>query len=727
MSFSQHSAAINRRTLVTGIAATGGAVLFGFHFPSVAQVSKGGTDAIASEVMRGHFVANAFVRIAKDGAVTIVVGRSEMGQGVLTSLPQIVAEELDADWKKVQFEQSPADPAYVRLGINMMITGGSWSVRTGWQQMRTAGATARAMLIAEAANRWGVSPDTLSTNNGFVLDGRGGQFSYGELAESASKLPVPTNVKLKDPAHFKLIGKSLDRLDVKSKTNGTAQFGMDVHLPGLKVAVVARPPAFGSKVMSFSSDSARRAKGVMAVFEVSGGVAVVADTFWHAKKARDLLVIEWSQSPLSTETNAMLSAGFTAATSNQTGITAQKDGDPILLSRSKTVEAQFELPYLAHACMEPMNCTAWVKPDGVELWLGTQAQGFVQAEAARIAGCKAEQVKVNTMLLGGGFGRRSARDFASLATEISKAIKGPVKLIYTREDDMKAGHYRPYSSTRIRLTSSAKKSLGTLEADASSSSTLQALGFLKSFREDGLDNIAVEGLVKSHYKLDATRIGWHRHEPAVPVWVWRGVGFTHNSVALECAVDELAHELGRDPIEMRLESLDGNTRLKQVLSRAATIANWGTPASTGRARGVAVCQCFGAWVAQVVEVGLVDGQPRVHRVVCVADVGQVIDPRNAKAQIESGIVYGLSAALYGEISIDNGRVVQSNFHDYPVLRMHETPKVDIELVPSQETPGGVGEIGTPAVMAAAMNAMFKLTGTRVRSLPLSKQVWSLKA
>lgn len=706
-----------RRRFGQQLAALGGTVLLGFHLPACG--------AKAPAVDAGPFLANAFVRIAKDGAVTVVVGRSEMGQGVVTTLPQILAEELDADWSQVRYEQAVAGPEYLRPGVGLMLTGGSQSVRSGWQQMRQAGATARAMLVAAAARKWGVEPAALRTEKGYVIHGDR-RLGYGELAADAAQLPVPKDVPLKDPSQFRLIGREQARLDVVPKTNGTAIYGIDVKLSELKVAVVAHPPTLGAKVVRWSADKARAAKGVVAVIETSGGIAVVADSYWHARKARELLEIEWGSSPLAGQDDAALRSGFTSAL-RQPGIVAAQSGNLVAAADAPAVDLRFEMPYLAHACMEPMNCTAWVRPEGVEVWVGTQSQSFVLTEVARIVGCREDQVRVHTALLGGGFGRRSARDFVILATEIAKSVRWPVKLIYSREDDMRAGHYRPYSSSHVRLTLGADGALGTLQADTASSSSLQTFGVMRWFRADGLDGVAVEGLASTPYKFAGARVEWHRHEPPVPVWFWRGVGYTYNTVALESAIDALAAAAGRDPIDLRMASLQENPRMQAVLRRAAALAGWATPLSAGRARGVALCQCFGGWIAQVVELSLVQGQPKLHRVVSVVDAGTLIDPRTARAQIESGVVWGLSAVLHGDITIDRGRVQQGNLHEYPVLRMHELPLLETEFIASTAAPGGVGEVGTPAVMAAVINAVARLAGQRPQTLPLSRQQWASKA
>jgi isoquinoline 1-oxidoreductase beta subunit len=705
---------VSRRTFLQSTAAAGGAVVLGFHLPGVVW---GMSDDAAAPP---GFKPNAFVRIGKDNVVTVIVGRSEMGQGVLTSLPQIVAEELDADWSKVRWEQSPAHADYNRPGTPIMITGGSFSVRSSWETLRKAGATARAMMVAAAADTWKVDASMLRTDNSAVIGPGGKKLSYGELAEKAATMPVPKDVPLQNPKDFKIVGKSVKRLDTPAKVDGSARFGMDVSVPGMLTAVAIKAPALGAQVSRFNADKAKAAPGVKAVVPISGGVAVVADTYWQARKASELLEIEWGEGTLVGRSSDDLKATLEQAVKLE-GIPARREGDVSTAKPERTISATYHLPYLAHACMEPMNCTAWVKPNEVEVWLGTQAQTSVQQNAAAIAGLKLEQVKVHTMFLGGGFGRRAAQDFVNAAVEASKAVGAPVKVIYSREEDMKAAYYRPISYTQISGGVDAAGNAVVVRAKIVVPSLAEASGFKRLIRPDGVDRVAVEGLGDIAYAIPNLQIDWVKHDFGVPIWFWRSVGATHNTFVTETFIDELAVLAGKDPYEFRRALLDKQPRLRAVLELAADKAGWGKPLPKGVGRGIACVEVFGGWTAQVVEASVQDGNPRVHRVVCATDCGRVINPEQVKAQMESSILYALTAALYSEITFKDGKVEQGNFDDYPVVRMNETPKIEVHLVASEENPGGVGEPGTPPTAPALANALYQVTGKRIHTLPLSLQ------
>jgi len=695
----------SRRDFLKSSAAMGGGLVIGFVLPGGARFAEAATAV---------FQPNAFIRITPDNVVTVVVGLSEMGQGVLTAIPMLVAEELEADWGKITIEQAPADPAFANPIFKVQATGGSTSVRGHWEPMRKAGATARQMLIAAAADTWKVDSSTCHAESGKVIHASGKKLTYGELANRAATIPAPAEVKLKDPKDFKLLGKGAKRLDSPGKVNGTARFGMDVRLPGMLTAVVARSPVAGGKVASFNADKAKAMPGVKHVVQIGSGVAVAATGYWAAKQGRDALEIQWDEGANAGLSSENISKAMSEL-AGKSGVVARKDGDVSTATAAKRLDAVYEAPYLAHACMEPMNCTAWVKADGVEIWAGTQAQGINQSVLSKVAGVKPEQVKVNTMLLGGGFGRRFAQDFTVDAVLISKAAGAPVKLIYSREDDMKGHFYRPFALVKFSAGLDDAGNPVSYSARTSCSSVFAAAGF--PLKND-LDEAAVEGLKELPYDCPNVQVEWSRYEPGIGVWFWRSVGHSQNFFFSESFVDEMAVAAGKDPFEYRRGLLTKHPRHKATLELAANKAGWGSPLPAGRARGIAVCESFDSVVAEVAEVSLADGKVKVHRVVCAVDCGMTVNPDIVSRQMESAIIFGLSAALYGKISIKAGRVEQSNFHDYPVVRMNDTPQVEVHIVPSGEKPGGVGEPGTPPIAPAVCNALFALTGKRIRSLPI---------
>jgi isoquinoline 1-oxidoreductase beta subunit len=691
---------------------TGGALVIGFTMPL-----SGRAAAARSTTM------SAYLRIDSDERITVICGSSEMGQGVLTSIPMLLAEELDADWSKVGVEQAPVDKAYANPLFGMQATGSSTTIRAHWLPMRQAGAAAREMLMAAAAAQWNADPGQLATAKGFVTGPGGKKASYGSLAEAASKLPVPAKPTLKDPAKFKILGRPTRRLDTPQKIDGSARFGMDVTVPGMLVAVMARAPARGAKPKPFDEAKAKAVKGVQRVVTLDSGVAVLATGFWAAKKGRDALGVQWEMGDAGKLSSAAVSEMLDEG-ARQAGAVARDEGNvrDAAAVAAKTVEARYEAPYLAHACMEPMNCTAWVRGQGedatVEIWAGTQSQGPAQGILGQVAQVTPAKVKVNTLLLGGGFGRRFAPDFTIDATLLSKISGKPVKLIYTREDDMAAQFYRPASVARLEGAVDGQGRMTMLKAGVGSPSIMAASGFMK-IPDSGVDAFALEGLADHPYDVPNQRIAYGRKEPGPQVWFWRSVGYSQNSFFSESFVDEMAAAAGKDPFEFRRAMLGKSPRHKAVLELAAQKAGWGTPLPAGRARGIAVVSSFGSYVAEVAEVSLLaDGTPRVHRVVAAVDCGMTVNPLTIERQIEGAIVYGLSAALYGRITFKDGRVEQGNFHDYPMLRLNEMPKVEVHIVPSTENPGGIGEPGTPPIAPAVTNAIFALTGRRVRALPI---------
>jgi isoquinoline 1-oxidoreductase beta subunit len=674
---------------------------------------------------------SAFIRIGEDEQITIVVGKLEFGQGVFTSMPMLIAEELDCDWKRIRAEHAPADLVYAHPGFGAQFTGGSMSIASSYRQMRTIGATARQMLIAAAAERWGIAPDRVATRRGTVIE-RGGKRSatYGQLADAAMRLPVPGEVRLKeDPKSFTLIGHPTRRIDSAAKVDGSARFGMDQSLPGMRVATIARPPVFGGKVTKLDDARARAIKGVQTVLQVpldrgGTGVAVIADGYWPAHQGREALDIQWDLPPGPTSAEQIEQYRSLA---RQPGAVARADGDAAALdSAAHKLEAEFEFPYLAHAAMEPLNATVELKADALTVWSGTQMQTLDQFHAAQAAGLKPEQVRIVTLFAGGGFGRRANpnSDFVVEAVNVAKAmqqagIEAPVKVVWSREDDMRGGYYRPMHLHRVQVGLGADGLPAAWHHVIVGQSIVKGTPFEPMFFKGGFDRTTVEGVIDTPYRLPAMRLEVHHPEVNVPVLWWRSVGHTHTAFVMETLMDELAEKAGKDPIEYRLALLDPKRpRHRAALELVRRTSGWGSPLPHGRARGVAVHESFGSVVAQVAEVSLEQGRIRVHKVSSAIDCGTAVNPLTIEAQVNSAVVFGLSAALYGRITLKDGHVEQSNFPDYPVLRFDEMPQTSVQIVPSRQDPSGVGEPGTPAVAPAVANALAKLTGKRLRRLPL---------
>lgn len=712
---------LSRRGFLKSGAMAGGLVL-GVYLPNARQNAALAEPPLKA-VRTKEFAPNAFLRITLDGLVTVIVNHSEMGQGVYTGLPMIVAEELDADWKLVRFEAAPAAPPYNHALYGMQMTGGSTSTWTEFERLRKAGATARAMLIQAAALDWKEDPKGFTAFNGNVVHiSTGRRYPFGNLVQFAAGLPVPENVPLKDPKKFTLIGKSTPRLDTPEKTNGKAVFGLDVTAPGMLVAVVARPPVFGGKLKRFDATRAEAVPGVRHVVEISRGIAVVADGFWAAKKGREALELEWHEGPLASLDSKTQLAEYAKLAESQ-GAVARNDGDAVkaLAAAAKKLDAVYEMPYLAHATMEPLNCVADVRHDGCDVWTGTQFQTADHAAAVRLTGLKPEQVKLNTTLLGGGFGRRAVFDshFVCEAVETSKAVKKPVKVVWTREDDMRGGYYRPVAYHKVAGGLDAEGKLTAWQQRIVCQSFAVDTPFEGAIVVNGVDETAVEGAKDLAYNVPNVLVDWQKAPTAAPVLWWRSVGHTHTAFVVETFLDELAHMAGKDPVEFRRGLLTKNPRYKRVLELVAERSNWNEPVPEGLGRGIAVHESFGSFVADVVYASLTpEGRPRVHKVVCAIDCGPTVNPQQIVAQMESCIAFGLTAALYGEITLKNGRVQQSNFHDYPILRMNEMPAVEVHIVDSTDKMGGVGEPGVPPVAPALVNALFSLTGKRVRRLPI---------
>lgn len=702
-----------------GFLGGGSALVVGFALPLATAGSGLAARDASAQAASNTFSPNAWLRITPDNRITVICGSAEMGQGVLTAIPMLVAEELDADWKLVGVEQAPVDAAYNNPMFGMQATGGSTTVRAHWQPVRQAGAAARLMLVAAAAEQWKVDAATLRTEKSHVIGPGGKKLAYGALVEAAAKQPVPAKPTLKARKDFRIMGRHTNRLDSAAKINGTARFGIDAHVDGMLVAVMARAPIAGAKVKAMDEAKARAIKGVQKVIQIPNGVAVLADGYWAAKQGRDALGVQWDLGAHASLDSAKVASLLAEGAANANAIAVDNGNlKDAAATAAQTISATYDAPYLAHACMEPLNCLAWVKGDEVTIWAGTQSQGPAQGILGQVAQATPAKVRINTLLLGGGFGRRFAPDFTIDAVLLSKLSGSPVKLIYTREDDMAAGFYRPASQVRFEGALDDKGMVSMLRADVGSPSIMAASGFMK-IPDSGVDQMAVEGLNDQPYAIANQRIAYGRAEPGPQVWFWRSVGHSQNAFFIESFIDELAHAAKADPLAFRLQMLDKQPRLRAVLETAAAKAGWGKPLPAGVKRGIAAAESFGSYVAQVAEVSVgKDGVPKVHRVVAAVDCGQTVNPQTIERQIESAICYGLSAALYGKITFKDGKVEQTNFHDYPVLRMNEMPKVEVHIRISDEAPGGVGEPGTPPIAPAVCNAIFAATGVRIRSLPI---------
>ncbi|MBA3354862.1 MAG: xanthine dehydrogenase family protein molybdopterin-binding subunit [Pyrinomonadaceae bacterium] len=671
------------------------------------------------------FAPNAFVRIGTDNIVTVIVNKSEMGQGVYTSLPMLVAEELEADWSKVRYEPAPVDAAYNHPVFGIQMTGGSTSTASEWERFRQAGATARVMLIGAAAKNWKVDSASLRAENGYVINpASGARASFGSLAEVAATMTPPKDVPLKDPKDFKLIGKPTRRLDTPDKVNGAAQFGLDIAIPGMMTVLVARAPVFGGKVLNFNADKAKAVPGVKNVVQIPSGVAVIAKGFWPAKQGRDKLEISWDDGPNAALSTTGMREQY-ATLAKTPGLVARKVGDPTkaLAGATKTITAEYEMPYLAHAAMEPLNCVVDLRSDRCEIWTGTQFQTGDRAAAAAAAGLKPEQVTIHTPLLGGGFGRRAnpASDFVIEAVQVAKAAKAPVKVVWTREDDTRGGWYRPMWSDRFTGGIDEKGNPVVWAHTIVGQSIIAGTPFEGFLIKDGIDGTSVEGAADLLYGIPNLQVDLHTPKIGVPVLWWRSVGHSHNGFAVEAFFDELAHAGGKDPYELRRTLLADQPRMRAVLELAAQKGDWGKRLPAGRGRGIATHFSFSSYVAQVAEVSVdKQGAVRVHRMVCAVDCGRVVNPDTVKAQMEGGINFGLTAALKSEITLDRGRVQQRNFHDYQMLRINEAPEIEVYIVPSTEKPTGVGEPSVPPVAPAVANAIFAASGKRIRKLPILK-------
>ncbi len=700
---------INRGDFIRLTGALGAGLGLAVYLPSCSSSKSSG-------VPGNQFAPNAWVRIAPDDTVTVIINKSEMGQGVATGLPTILVDELDAPMDRVKFEFALADPRYVDPVFGEALTGGSTSVPDSWMPLREAGATARAMLITAAAKQWSVDPSSCTAKSGVVYHQASNRSaSYGSLALAAATLSVPQHVALKSPEQFTLIGKPAERLDVPAKVNGSAQYGIDVRVPGMLYAAIARCPVFGGRVKTFDADNAKAVPGVVQVVEVSNGVAVVAKNTWAAFLGKDALQIVWDEGP-----NASVSTASLFAEAEHLART--HIGERVAISRGNpnasvgtVLEATYRGPFLAHATMEPQNATADVRDDRCELWVPTQVQNRAQDFAVKVTGLPPEKCIVHTTFLGGGFGRRLEADYAREAVEVSKAIKSPVKVMWSREDDTQHDFYRPLHLSVVRGVISGGE-LVSLSHQVVAKSIFRR--FLPKLFKNGIDPASLAEAVDAPYKVPNFRVTFIDHEHGIPIGNWRAPDANWNAFVTESFIDELAHAAGKDPLAFRLSLLKDNPRAANLLRLVAEKATWGQKRA-GIAQGMAVIFWGGSYAAMVADVSMDGKMPKVHRVVAGVDCGTAVTPDIVVQQAQSATNFGLSAALTGKITIENGRAQQQNFNDYTVLRMAQAPRIDVYIVPSKVNPTGVGEICTPPIAPAVGNAVFALTGKRVRRLPFS--------
>ncbi len=710
----------NRRQFLKSGAMLGGGLIISFMIPASAKrlAGKSLPDPAAT------FAPNAFLRIAPDGTVNVILAHVEMGQGIWTTLTMLIADELGVDWDKIKVQHAPPGQAYAHTLFGIQITGGSSTTYSEFDRYRQAGATARALLIAAAAQKFGVDPATCRAENGMVICGNK-KAGFGELASAAAALPAPTNVVLKPASEWKYIGKGMKRLDAPAKVNGTAKFGMDMQFPGMLTAVVAHPPVMGGKVKSFDAAAAKAVPGVKDVVQIPTGVAVIADHFWAAKKGRAALKVQWDAGVNATLTSATQMKEYQALADTK-GLTALEKGnvDTALDGAARVVEAEYLFPYLAHAPMEPMNCTVKLTKDACQIWVGTQLPGIDQISAAKVLGFKPEQVSIETVFLGGAFGRRATptSDFVVEAVEIAKASNKFIKMVWTREDDMAGGYYRSSFVHKLKVGVDAAGYPVAWKHNIVGQSIFAGT-FLDAMVQNGIDSSSVEGIVDSPYMKEVKNsfIGLHSPKVAVPVLWFRSVGHTHTAYVMETFIDELATSAGKDPLEYRRELLKDHPRNLSALNLAADKAGWGKPLPAGHFQGIAVHESFESHVAQVAEVSVnTDGTYKVHKVVCAIDCGLAVNPDGVKAQMESGIIFGMTMAKYGKLTFKNGVVEQSNFHNYRIARMNEVPEIEVYIVPSTEKMGGAGEPGVPPTAPAIANAIYAAMGKRMRQPPFEK-------
>ncbi len=708
----QSAVSVSRRGFLQTSATFSGGLMVGVVLPLAGPAQAAGL----------LFTPSAWVHIADDNTITLISARAEMGQGVYTSMPMLIAEELNVDIKKVKVAFAPTGKVYGNaLLFGLQLTGGSTSVREGYDKLRLAGAQVREMLIAAAADKWKVDPSTLKAENGMVLGAGGKKASYGQLADAASKLTPPEKPAMKDPSQFRIVGTRLTRLDTPAKVNGTAIFGMDVKLPGMVYASLAMSPVIGGTVKSFDAAKAKGMPGVIDVVQIPDGIAVVASSYWQSRKAREALSIVWDDGPNGNLSTAAMMEGTRAAMLAGKGAIPVRppvgDADNAIERGAKVVKAEYFSQNVSHSPMEPMNFTAHYENGKVLLIGPTQWPDAAQGAVAKVLDVKPENVAVQSTFLGGGFGRRIDIDFIIQAAQISKAVNKPVKLIWSREDDMTHDFYRPMATLQLASSLGTDgKPMALTFRSASQSITGRIFG-LPPEAPDALMNEAAV----MPYNIPATRYDVVKHDAGLRVGYWRAVSHNMNAFANESFIDELATAAGQDPLAYRMSLLQGQPRFLNVLQQASDKSGWGKPLAAGRARGVALMEGYDTYMAQVAEVSMKDGAPMVHKVTVVADLGRMVNPDTVEAQIQSSIIFGLSAALWGEITLDKGRVQQNNFHQYRVMRNNEAPEIEIVLVNSNEKSGGIGEPATALIAPAVANAMFALNGKRVRRMPFTPE------
>ena len=688
------NAALNRRNFLRTAA---GGLVIGFYLPE--------RKPLDAEPPAAGNKLNAWVVIGNDDIVTLYIHKAEMGQGTVTSLSMLLAEELECDWSKIHTEFPGVNPVYG--GFQGVV--GSQSIRSTYVSLRQAGAAAREMLIAAAAQKWGVDRSSCRAEKSTVVNtATNARVTYGSLAEAASKLPAPSNVPLKDPSQFKIVGKPMKRLDTPGKVDGSVTFGIDVRLPNMLYAVLQRCPVFGGTVASFDDTKTKAIPGVKKVVTISNGVAVIADSTWAAMEGRRVLTVQWDEGKVAAQSTPGITRSFADAVAQGGNPPARTVGDAAtaLTGAAKKIDAVYQTPYLAHAPMEPLNCTAWVRPDSADVWASTQMQSGARQIAAQKTGLPADKIEIHTEFMGGGFGRRGGSDYVGEAVDIAKAVDVPVKLTWSREDDMQHDTYRPASYCSFA---------GGVDGEGWPVAWTASIA-CPSFGGGG--NTATEGVRDVPYAVPNFRVDYHNVDPGVPVSYWRSVGYSQNTFFAESFLDEMAHAGGKDPVEVRRRMLANNPRLLAALNLAVEKAGWGKPLPAGHGRGISVANNIGSNTVQIAEVSVAKGKLKVHRVVCAVDCGAVVNPSGVAQQIASGIAFGLSAALKGGITIKNGRVEQGNFHQYDVVRMDEMPNVEVHIVPSQAAPGGIGEASTPGIAPAVCNALFAATGKRIRQLPI---------
>jgi isoquinoline 1-oxidoreductase subunit beta len=705
---------MSRRLFLKGSAAAGGGLMLGFGLPTFLG------DVMAEE--SSTFVPNAFIRIGSDGSVTLTMPYVEMGQGTYTSIPMLIAEELEVALSQVRLEHAPPDEKRYGNPLfgGIQGTGGSSAIRAVWEPLRQAGAAARVMLIAAAARRWGVDPSSCHAERGEVVhEASARRINYGALAGDAAEMAVPEKVALKRPEEFKLIGTPAKRLDAPSKVDGSAIYGIDVKVPGLKVATLAQSPVFGGRLKSVDDAAAKAIKGVRQIVRLDDAVAVVADHMGAAKKGLAALVIQWDDGPHATLSTEDVARDLEKGTLNA-GAVAQNTGDvaKAITGAVTKVDAIYQVPFLAHAAMEPMNCTVHVRKDSCEVWVGSQVIARAQATAAKTTGLPLDKVVVHNHLIGGGFGRRLEIDGVTRAVQIAMHVDSPVKVIWTREEDIQHDMYRPYFFDRMSAgLDEAGMPIAWNHRFAGSSILAR---WAPPVFNNGVDPDTIDGAINLPYALPNMRVEYLRMEPpGIPTTFWRSVGPSHSVFVVESFMDELAATAKKDPVDYRLALLDQAPRARAVLQLAAEKAGWGQPLPKGSGRGVALQFVFGTYMAQVAEVEVSkEGEVRVRRVVCAVDCGSVVNPDTVQAQVQGAVIFGISAALFGEITLKGGRVEQTNFDTYRVLRMNEAPAIEVHIVKNTEAPGGMGEPGTSAIVPAVTNAIFAATGKRLRKLPV---------